>query len=29
MQQYDMTAGITAKQSTKNIARAGKSRHEV
>jgi hypothetical protein len=29
MQQYDMMAGITAKQSTKNIARAGKSRFEV
>jgi hypothetical protein len=29
MQQYNMMAGITAKQSTKNIARAGKSRHGV
>lgn len=29
MQEYDMLAGITAKQSTKNIARAGKSRFEV
>jgi hypothetical protein len=29
MQQYDISSGITAKQSGKNFARGSKSRHEV